>query len=177
MPRARRLALALLITLATPLAAQEFTPPDQRTPQPAATAGGGVRFGLLGFSTRGGGQINSDEQGVVGSTVDIATLGHPQVRLRPSFEAGVGGGGAQSLHISLEVVYRFQPEGAAAIPYVGAGLGWYDTSARTTTWPNLVMGFELAFRPQFNWLVEYHSLDRMGRHRFLIGLATRSGER
>lgn len=172
---ARWLALSLSLSIAPGLGAQEFAPPDQRNPARASGAEGGIRFGLLGFSTRGGGQVNSDEQGVVGSTVDIATLGHPQVRLRPSFEAGVGGGGAQSLHIALEVVYRFQPENASAIPYVGAGIGWYDTSARTTVWPNLVMGFELEFRPQFNWLVEYHSLDRMGRHRFLVGLSTRSG--
>jgi hypothetical protein len=35
------------------------------------------------------------------------------------------------------------------------------------------MGFELAFRPSFNWLLEYHALDRLGRHRFLVGLSTR----
>jgi hypothetical protein len=42
-------------------------------------------------------------------------------------------------------------------------------------WLNVVMGFELAFRPGFNWLLEYHALDRLGRHRFLVGLSTRGG--
>jgi hypothetical protein len=161
--------------LASSAAAQEFQPPGGGV---APGAGGGMRFGVLGFSTRGGGQVDHGGQGVLGSTVDIAQLGSPQVRLRPSFEVGFGKRG-KSLHTALEVIYRFQPDEAPSVPYVGVGLGYYDSGTDSIAgrirriWPNLVMGFELPFRPTFNWLVEYHALDRLGRHRFLIGLATR----
>lgn len=174
------LAAALVAASAAQARAQEFTPPggsSQSTPGVAP----GVEFGILGFSTRAGIQVNRGTQGIIGSTVDVASLWSPQVRLRPSFEMGFGKYG-KSLHGALEVIYRLQPDEAPAIPYLGAGLGYYDsgTSADTTqphiqkVYINLVMGFELPFRPSFNWLFEYHSLDRLGQHRFLIGLATRS---
>lgn len=171
---ARHLTLAAATLLAATAAvaaarAQDFQPPPGR----AAGGPGGLRLDIVAFSTRGGGQVNEDAQGVLGSTVDVAELWHPQVRLRPSFEVGFGRS-STSLHIAAEVVYRFQPDDAPAIPYVGAGVGYYDTGNGDDVWPNLVMGFELAFRPSYNWLIEYHALDRLGRHRFLIGLATRS---
>lgn len=170
--------LLLAAAAAAPAAAaQEFVPPDSRGATAQASAPRmrpGVIFGILGFSTRGGGQVNADEQGVVGSTVDIAQLGSPQVRLRPSLEMGFGRS-RNSLHMALEVVFRFQPDEADAIPYVGAGLGFYDSGTYDKLWPNLVMGFELPFERTFNWLVEYHALDRLGRHRFLVGFATRGG--
>lgn len=153
--------------------AQEFVPPDQGRARPAS-ASAGFRVGILGFSTRGGVQVNEDEQGILGSTVDIMQLGTPQVRLRPSFEVGFGQSD-NSLHLAGEVVFRFQPDEAPAIPYVGAGVGYYDDGTDTYVWPNLVMGFELSFARSMNWLFEYHALDRLGRHRFLIGLATRTG--
>jgi hypothetical protein len=177
MTRARAGIVALLVTgVAVPAAAQEFVPPDRRDAPTAASVDAGFALGVFGFSTRGGGQLNSDEQGVVGSTVDVALLGSPQVRLRPSFELGFGKS-RNSLHLALEVIYRFQPDEAEAVPYVGAGLGYYDTGTTEEVWPNLVMGFELPFRRTFNWLIEYHALDRLGRHRFLVGLATRGGGR
>jgi hypothetical protein len=169
MHRTTGVLAALLAAWAATARGQEFRPPEQ----PATSTGGALRFDIVGFSTRGGGQVNKDEQGVLGSTVDIAELWSPQVRLRPSFEVGFGQS-YTSLHIAVEVLYRFQPDGAAAIPYVGAGVGYYDTGTADDLWPNLVMGFELAFRPTYNWLIEYHALDRLGRHRFLVGLATRS---
>ena len=167
----------------TTAAAQEFQPPGggSSTSSQAPGTSNGVEFGILGFSTRAGMQVNKDVQGIIGSTVDIATLWSPQVRLRPSLEVGFGRP-AKSLHAALEVIYRFQPDDAPTIPYLGAGLGYYDSGSSGDTsqphiqklWPNLVMGFELPFRPTFNWVIEYHALDRLGRHRFLIGLATRS---
>ena len=170
MRRPLTLAAAALLAVTTTARAQEFQPPGQRG---GAGASGALRFDIIGFSTRGGGQVNKDEQAVLGSTVDIAELWNPQVRLRPSFEVGFGQS-LTSIHAALEVIYRFQPDNAPAIPYVGAGIGYYDDSNSHSTWPNLVMGFELPFRPSYNWLIEYHSLDRLGRHRFLVGLATRS---
>ncbi len=169
----RALVLAGLLAAPARSTAQEFVPPDRGRTVSSSSATG-FRLGVLGFSTRGGGQVNDDEQGIVGSTVDVAQLGSPLVRLRPSFELGFGTS-RNSLHLALEAIFRFQPDDAPAVPYVGGGLGYYDTGSSTDVWPNLVMGFELPFRRSFNWLLEYHALDRMGRHRFLIGLATRGG--
>jgi len=174
MTRLAAIAVCLLAGAST-LAAQEFVPPDQRGSEPSRTQGtSSLVFGIFGFSTRGGGQLNEDEQGVVGSTVDIMQLGSPQVRLRPSFEMGFGRS-RNSMHLALEAIFRLTPDDADAIPYVGAGLGYYDDGATDEVWPNLVIGFELPFQRGMNWLVEYHALDRLGRHRFLIGLATRGG--
>jgi hypothetical protein len=174
-----RASLVILVCAAASVpaaVAQEFVPPDERGAPRQGTPGmrPGVVLGVIGFSTRFGAQANSDEQGVVGSTIDIAQLGSPLVRLRPSFELGFGRS-RTSLHLALEAIFRFQPDEADAIPYVGAGLGYYDDGRVDHLWPNLVMGFELPFRRTFNWLVEYHALDRLGRHRFMVGLATRGG--
>src|SRR6266496_743058 len=42
-------------------------------------------------------------------------------------------------------------------------------------WLNTVFGFELHYHSTFNWLLEYHGMDRMRRHRLYIGLTTRRG--
>ncbi len=174
MPRSLRLALALaaLAPAAAPAAAQEFQPPES---QAAGSGGSGMRVDLLGFSSRVGIDATHGGAVVLGSAVDVAELGSPQVRLRPSFEYS-GTGSVTSLHLATEVIYRFQPDRAPAIPYLGLGVGYYAPSAGSDKlWLNVVMGFELAFRPSFNWLFEYHGLDRLRRHRFLIGLSTRGG--
>ena len=177
MPRAIRLALCLaglagLAGLAAPVAAQEFQPPASGE----HSGPGGLRFDLLGFSTRVGADLSGGGALVLGSAVDVAQLWSPQVRLRPSFEFS-GAGTTTALHLAAEVIYRFQPDRAPAIPYIGVGVGYFSQPSADvhTVWPTLVMGFELAFRPSFNWLLEYHSLDRLGRHRFLLGLSTRGG--
>ena len=82
-------------------------------------------------------------------------------------------GSERSLAVNVEVVYRFQPDQAPAIPYVGLGLGYYDDTTATRVWPTVVMGFELTFSRNVNWLIEYHALDGLRRSRFLIGLSTR----
>ena len=179
MPRRASLALVavLVACAASPGAAQDFVPP--------ASGGGsvtnGVRVDLIGFSTRVGADLSHGGSLVLGSAFDVAELWSPQVRLRPSFEFSAAGS-ARSLHVAAEVIYRFQPDRAPAIPYAGIGVGYFvqDSSSASNgkerrVWLNLVMGFELAFRPSFNWLLEYHALDRLGRHRFLIGLSTRGG--
>ena len=167
-------ALVLALSLSAGAAlAQEFVPPD-RGQSRASSGQPGIRFGILGFSTRGGVQVNKDSQGVLGSTVDVMQLGSPQVRLRPSFETGFGRS-RTSLGVALEVLYRFQPDGAPAIPYVGAGVGYYDNGTTDYVWPTLALGFELSFTRTINWLIEYHALDRLGRSRFFLGLATRTG--
>jgi hypothetical protein len=169
--RRSRIALFLagLACAAAPAAAQDFQPPESR----AAAGPSGVRIDLLGFSSRVGIDVSRGGALVLGSAVDIAELGSPQVRLRPSFEYS-GAAGTTAIHVATEVIFRFQPDRAPAIPYLGLGLGYYAPSEGSERlWLNVVMGFELAFRPSFNWLMEYHALDRLGRHRFLVGLSTR----
>jgi len=170
MLRPPRLALFLAgLAVAAPAAAQDFQPPESH----GASTSSGVRIDLLGFSSRVGVDASHGGAVVLGSAVDVAELGSPQVRLRPSFEYS-GTGSVTSLHLATEVIYRFQPDRAPAIPYLGLGLGFYAPSEGSDRlWLNVVMGFELAFRPSFNWLLEYHALDRLGRHRFLVGLSTR----
>jgi hypothetical protein len=119
-------------------------------------------------------QVNKGSQAILGSTVDVAQLGIPQVRLRPSFEVGFGQSN-NSFGINLEVVYRFQSDAATAIPYIAVGAGYYDDNVTKRGWPTIAMGFELPFRRNMNWLVEYHALDALRRSRFLVGLATRGG--
>jgi len=165
------LAAAALACAAPGAAAQEFSPPAGGGGQSAA--GGGFQMDLYSFSTRAGIDVSNPTQWVVGSTLDIAEMWSPRVRLRPSLEVSSNGSNVQ-LHLAGEVVYRFQPDDAPAIPYAGLGVGHMSKCPGCTTiWPTVVIGFELRFRPSFNWLVEYHALDRLGRHRFLIGLATR----
>jgi len=159
------------LTLPRAAAAQEFQPPASGTgPAPTVSE---IEVGLFGFSARGGIDVTSPASFVLGTTVDIAELFSPRVRLRPSLEVS-SDGGLTRLHWAGEVIYRFEPDAAPAIPYLGLGLGHMTRCAGCVTlWPTVVMGFELHLHPSFNWLIEYHALDRLGRHRFLIGLATR----
>ena len=169
---------ALVISATAPLAAQEFVPPDRRpappsqTPAQAPAGQSGFVMDVLGFSTRGGFQVNKGGQFLLGSTIDIAQLGTPQVRLRPSFEVGFGNS-TTSIGLNAEVVYRFQPDAAPAIPYLGLGWGYYDDHTTRRGWATVAMGFELPFKRNMNWLIEYHALDALKRSRFFVGLATR----
>jgi hypothetical protein len=121
---------------------------------------------------RDGMQVKGGGRGVNGSRIDVGELVMPLVRIRPSIEMGFGSS-TKSVGVNVEAVYRFQPDEAPAIPYLGLGLGYYDDSSTTRVWPTVVMGFELAFRHNINWLVEYHALDGLSRSRFFVGLATR----
>ncbi len=178
--RCAALVLPAALAAAT-LRAQEFVPPDRAT-RPAGTpaprpdsARSGLRVDLFGFSTRGGAQLSGGSQAVLGSTIDVAQLWTPRLRVRPSFAVGFGRGANKSLAVNLEVVYRFQPEEAAAIPYFGLGAGYYDDDFTRRGWPTLTIGFELPFRRTMNWLIEYQALDTMRRSRLMVGLATRNG--
>jgi len=166
------LGVAPLACAAPAAVAQEFQPPASAAAG-ASLGGSGFDMDLYSFSVRGGVDVTRPAQWVVGTTLDIAEMWSPRVRLRPSFEVSSSGSNVQ-LHLAGEVVYRFQPDDAPAIPYAGVGVGHMSRCPGCTTiWPTVVIGFELRFRPAFNWLVEYHALDRLGRHRFLVGLATR----
>ena len=164
------------------LRAQDFRPPDsaagRRTADsstaPASAESSAFRFGILGFSTRAGGQVTQDGQAVLGTTIDLVQLGSPRVRLRPSVEVGFGRP-EKSLGANVEILFRFQPETAPAIPYIGAGVGYYDDGSIEHVWPTFVLGFELPFRHNVRWLVEYHALDGLRLSRFLVGLAASTG--
>jgi hypothetical protein len=176
------LAAAFLAFGSARLRAQEFVPPDRRppaqgtpgNPPPPAPEQRGFRVNVFAFSTRAGAQVNKDGQAVLGSTIDLVQLGTPRLRIRPSFEVGFGRP-EKSLGVNAEAVYRFQPDAAPAIPYIGLGVGYYDDGTTDHVWPTVALGFELPFRRQFNWLVEYHGLEGVKRSRFFIGLATRGG--
>jgi len=173
---------AALVLAAPGAQAQEFIPPDRRpspppapeSPPPAQAETRGVIVDIFSFSTRAGAQVNKDGQAVIGSTVYVMQLGMPRLRLRPSFEVGFGQP-EKSLGVNVEVIYRFQPDAAPAIPYVGVGFGYYDDGVTEYGWPTVALGFELPLRRSYNWLVEYHGLDGLKRSRFFIGLTTRGG--
>ncbi len=164
------LVLAALVLAAPRVAAPEFRPPA------SSGSEGNQSFdvNLFGFTARAGLDVTHSVEWLVGATADVAQLWSPRVRLRPSLEVASQGSGV-NVHWSGEIVYRFQPDAAPAIPYLGLGLGHMSgCSSCTTVWPTVTLGFELGLRPGINWLVEYHSLDRFSRHRFLVGLATRN---
>jgi hypothetical protein len=168
----RMILVALPLALAAPVAAaQEFRPPSGGGGAPV----GGVQVDVFSFSTRAGIDVSRRAKWVVGTALEVAELWSPRVRLRPSLEVASDTGSTVTFHWAAEIMYRFQPDNAPAIPYVGIGIGHMSTChSCTAVWPTIVLGFELELRPSFNWLVEYHSLDRLGRHRFLVGLATRN---
>jgi hypothetical protein len=163
--------------------AQDFRPPDparrpvtDSSPQYQAVESNAVIVGILGFSTRAGAQVTQDGQAVIGTTIDLAQLWSPRVRLRPSAEVGFGRP-EKSLGANVEILFRFQPETAPAIPYLGTGVGYYDDGAVEHVWPTVVLGFELPYRGGMRWLIEYHALDGLRRSRFLVGMAASTGAR
>jgi hypothetical protein len=168
----RLILLALPLALvAPPAAAQEFHPPSGGSTS-AEPSVNGPSVDLYGFSVRGGLDVTHSVQWVIGTSFDVAELWSPRVRLRPSVEIASEPGSTVTFHWAGELIYRFQPDNAPAIPYVGIGVG-HMSDAHPTIWPTIAIGFELQLRRSFNWLIEYHALDRLGRHRFLIGVSTR----
>lgn len=168
----RLIFAAMTLVLAAPAAvAQEFHPPSGSV----TSSAGGFQADLYSFSIRGGVDLSHRARWVLGTSLDVAQLWSPRVRLRPSVEIASDTAATVTFHWAGEITYRFQPDNAPAIPYVGIGVGHMSNCRSCTTiWPTIVLGFELQFRPSFNWLIEYHALDRLGRHRFLVGLATRN---
>jgi hypothetical protein len=174
MPPMRIAALVLAGLVATgTLAAQQFQPPK--------TAGhGGTRIGLFGFGVRGGIDFRRSEQLVLGTTLDLGDLFSNRIRLRPSAEVGVFNG-PNTYVGNFEALWRFTDDDEVATPYIGLGLGLAGRDGCGSDpqcpdiWLNAVFGFELHYRSTFNWLVEYHGMDALRRHRVYIGLTTRRG--
>lgn len=155
-------------------AAQQFSPPK------SSGASTGTRIGLFGFGMRTGLDLKGDGQLVLGTTLDMGDLFSTRVRIRPSGEIGVFN--SQNSYIaSLESLWRFTDDEEVATPYVGLGfsVAGHDNCGADPdcpdVWLNLVFGFELRYRSTFNWLLEYHGMDTMRRHRVYIGLTTRRG--
>jgi hypothetical protein len=155
-------------------AAQQFVPPK------SGESGGGTRVGLFGFGARAGFDFEGSGQLVVGATLDAGDVFTSHVRLRPSAEVGVFNG-PNTYITSLEGLWRFTKDDDVATPYAGVGFsiaGHEDCGADAdcpALWANVVVGFELRYRSTFNWLLEYHGMDWLRRHRFYIGLTTRRG--
>jgi len=161
------------VLLAARLTAQEFKPPR------VSSAPSGTRIGLFGFGVRGGVDVKSGQL-VVGTALDLGDLFTARVRLRPSGEVGLFKGG-NTYAASFEALYRFTDDDQVAIPYVGTGLAVAGHDKCGTdpncpaVWVNLVFGFELHYKSTFNWLLEYHGMDALRRHRLYVGLTTRRG--
>ncbi|HEV8265335.1 MAG TPA: hypothetical protein VGQ06_10310 [Gemmatimonadales bacterium] len=152
---------------------QQFSPPR-------AGGGGGTRLGLFGFGVRTGLDLKGEGQLVLGTTLDMGDLFSSRVRLRPSAEISVFNG-PNTYVASLESLWRFTKEEEVATPYAGLGLslaGRDNCGANPdcpAVWVNLALGVELHYRSTFNWLLEYHGMDRLRRHRIYVGLTTRRG--
>ncbi len=153
--------------------AQEFVPPKNPSHK-------GTKLGLLGFGVRGGVDVRGAGQLVLGSALDVGNLFTTRLRLRPSAEVGVFNG-PNTYVGNFEALWRFTDDEEVATPYVGLGLGLAgrDNCGADPNcpglWLNLVFGFELRYRSTFNWLLEYHGMDAMRRHRIYVGLTTRRG--
>jgi len=164
--------LASLLLGAT-LSAQQFQPPKTATHS-------GTRIGLFGFGVRGGIDFRKSEQLIIGTTLDLGDLFTDRIRLRPSAEVGVFNG-ANTYVGNFEALWRFTNDEEVATPYIGVGLGVAGRDNCSADpqcpdlWVNAVFGFELHYRSTFNWLLEYHGMDAMRRHRLYIGLTTRRG--
>jgi hypothetical protein len=171
----RIVAMALLgVLCATALAAQEFVPPKG----PGARTG--TRIGLFGFGVRSGVDLRGAGQLVLGTTLDVGDLFTNRVRLRPSAEIGVFNG-LNTYIGNFEALWRFTDDEEIATPYVGLGVGLAGREncgadpQCPDLWLNLVFGFEMHYRSTFNWVLEYHGMDVLRRHRVYVGLTTRRG--
>ena len=171
----RIIAIALFGALTTSaLAAQEFVPPKS----PGARTG--TRIGFFGFGVRSGIDLRGAGQVVLGTTLDVGDLFSNRIRLRPSAEIGVFNG-PNTYVGNFEALWRFTDDDEPATPYAGLGIGLAGRGncgvdpQCPDVWFNLVLGFELHYRSTFNWLMEYHGMDALRRHRVYVGLTTRRG--
>lgn len=169
------LAIIAAASLSLPdAAAQQFSPPK------SSGAGKGTRIGLFGFGVRTGLDFKDEGQLLLGTTLDMGNLFSNRVRLRPSAEVGVFNG-ENTYVASFEALWRFTDDDQVATPYLGTGLslGGHGNCGLDpdcpSLWLNLVFGLELHYRSTFNWLLEYHGMDAMRRHRLYVGLTTRRG--
>ena len=171
--------IALLVCLvclaAASAAAQTYEPPPD-----VAAEQGGTHLGLDGFGVRAGLDFAHNGRMAVGMTLDAGQLFTARLRLRGSAELSVFNG--PNVYVgSVEGIYYFTGPAEATRPYAGLGLGVAGRASCSADpdcpdlWVNVVLGFELRFRPTFNWLLEYHGMDLLRENRILVGLTTRAG--
>ena len=160
---------------AASLAAQEFHPP----PVPRGRDHG-TELGLFGFGARGGIDLSGNTQMVLGVSLDAGNLFTSRFRIRPSGEIGFFN--TENSYVgSFEALYRFTGDEQTATPYAGGGFSLAGHRSCGSDpdcpalWVNLVVGFELHYRSTFNWLLEYHPMDRFRHNRVYVGLTTRRG--
>ena len=177
--RIARPLLSLLI--AAPLAAQE---PEQepflRDTVQEETRVPWAKVGLFGFGARLGADFEGEGQVVAGLAFDLGYVADDRLRVRLSGELGFLN--TDNTYVTnLELVYRFMPDSANAIPYVGGGVALFGRAECEADpncpelWVQFVLGFEMRLREEMNWLVEYHPENAFRRHRVFIGLTTRRG--
>jgi len=174
----RLLAALLLALVAGPALAQE----------PTATGAGAadaasepvVRLGVFGFSARGGVDFEGAGQALVSVALDVGRVLSDRLRIRASGEIGLLNG--ENTYVgNIEMVYRFTSERRVVVPYLGTGVGLAGRGACAVDpdcpalWLQFVLGFEVRFRDQIAWLVEYHPEDAFRRQRVFIGFTTRRG--
>lgn len=169
------LIAGLACLAATPGVAQVYEPPADATAPDQ-----GTHLGLDGFGVRGGLDFTHNGRLAVGATLDLGQLFTSRLRLRASAELSVFNG--PNVYVgSLETLYYFTGPAERTRPYAGLGLGLAGGEACSADpdcpdlWPNVVLGFELRFRPTFNWLLEYHGMDLLRENRIYVGLTTRAG--
>jgi hypothetical protein len=139
-----------------------------------------LRFGIFGFASRVGVDFYGRNQLLLSPALDVADIFSDRVRLRPSAEIGLGDS-ATTYVTNLELLFRFTPDREVAVPYVGFGAGVYSQQRCGAAprcprvWAQFALGFEMKFRENMNWLLEYHGEDGLRRHRIFIGLTTRRG--
>ena len=172
-----RLTLPLLaLALATPLSAQDE--PEPFEPVVEESRAPWIKIGLFGFGARIGADFEGDGQMVASATGDMGYLLLQRLRMRLSADIGVFGGDNTYVG-NFEFIYRFTPDTAIAIPYVGTGLGLFGRDECEldpdcpALWLQFVLGFEMRLRDEINWLVEYHPQNAFRRQRIMIGLTTR----
>lgn len=172
--------LVLLVSLFTPslpVVAQQFQPPEEQEAAPEGDSR--LRLGLFGFGARGGIDVTDRDQVVMSVMIDAGDFYLDRLRIRPSFEMGFANQTDNNYLGSLDLMYRFTADAERAVPYVGFGMGVMgqqrcgDVEDCPEVWPQFTLGFELKYNDSFNWLLEYRGEDALGRHRFLIGLASR----
>lgn len=168
-----------VVMLAALVATAEAQEPLE--PQVAATPErGGIHVGLFGFGGTAGVDLEGDADIVFGYLMDVGDFFTRRVRLRPSVEIGVGSG-TNTYVGNVDLMYRFTPDTAIAIPYAGFGIALqgHETCSSDANCPSLwaqfALGFELPFREAFNWMLEYRGEDALRRHRLFVGLVTRRG--
>jgi hypothetical protein len=168
-------AVLLSLLIAAPLAAQEAPAFEEPLEEPRVPW---AKVGLFGFGARLGVDFEGEGQAVASMALDLGYVADERLRVRFSGELGFLNSDNTYL-ANLELIYRFMPDSALAIPYVGGGLGLFGRAECEADpdcpalWAQFVLGFEMRLRDEMNWLVEYHAEDAFRRHRVFIGLATR----